>query len=177
MGRAPLPFNVPDTSCPPGGGGGGGGGFDVEGFVLCDFVDDTIVGSAIAVYEYDTETGLPVGAPSFVDPETGDPYVVQGTLAPCSTGTAEAAVTLTSHHFLATSGSNWTPALVTGALTSLSYTVLSGTVDVTAGGVTVSDLPVGVSAAWDAADHDTLTGPTLIAPDAASSALVVWTER
>lgn len=175
MGREALPFAIPDTSCAA---GGGGGGPDVEGFVLCDFVDGEIVGSAIAVYEFDPDTGLPVGPPSFIDPETGDPYVVQGTLMPCDTGTASAAATLSAHHFDATSGSPWTPALIVGGtLTALTYTVLAGTVDVTVDGVVVNNVPTGYSGSWVADDHNELTGITSIAPDAASRVLVVWTER
>ncbi|MFF4292093.1 hypothetical protein ACFY0N_00380 [Streptomyces vinaceus] len=50
---------------------------------MCDVLPDgEIAGTALAVYEYD-ETGTPVGAPTFVDPGTGLPYVAQGVLQPC----------------------------------------------------------------------------------------------
>lgn len=63
--------------------GGGADAIDVENTLLCDVLPDgTVAGSALAVYEYDA-TGNPVGAPTFVDPVTGAPYVPQGVLQPC----------------------------------------------------------------------------------------------
>lgn len=70
--------------CPPGSGSGGAGA-DVENFLLCDVLNGEIVGTAIAVYEYDSD-GNPVGPPTFIDPNTGAPYVAQGTLQPCPEG-------------------------------------------------------------------------------------------
>lgn len=68
--------------CPPGGGGGDAGA-DVEQHILCDVgPDGEVLGTALAVYEYDAD-GNPVGAPTFVDPATGVPYVAQGVLQPC----------------------------------------------------------------------------------------------
>lgn len=62
---------------------GGGAGADVEQTLLCDLdAQGNILGTALAVYEYDSD-GNPAGAPTFVDPATGDPYVAQGTLQPC----------------------------------------------------------------------------------------------
>lgn len=70
---------TPCTSC----GGSGNGGADAENNILCDtLADGTIVGTALAVYTYD-ENGSPVGAPTFVDPVTGLPYVAQGILMVC----------------------------------------------------------------------------------------------
>lgn len=66
-------------------GNGGGGGTppsDVESLILCDVVDGEVVGTALAVYEYDAD-GNPVGPPTFVIPGTNDPYVAQGTLQAC----------------------------------------------------------------------------------------------
>lgn len=64
-------------------GGTGGAGSDVEQVLLCDVLPDgSIAGSALAVYEYDSD-GNPTGPPTFVDPVTGLPYVAQGTLMPC----------------------------------------------------------------------------------------------
>ncbi|WP_284576830.1 hypothetical protein [Streptomyces sp. 2P-4] len=64
-------------------GGAGADAVDVEQIVLCDLdAEGNLLGTALAVYEYDTE-GNPTGAPTFVDPATGNPYVPQGTLQPC----------------------------------------------------------------------------------------------
>ncbi|WP_030672462.1 hypothetical protein [Streptomyces sp. NRRL B-1347] len=63
--------------------GAGADAVDVEQFVLCDLdAEGNLLGTALAVYEYDSE-GNPTGAPTFVDPTTGAPYVAQGTLQPC----------------------------------------------------------------------------------------------
>ena len=71
---------IPGDACP---GGGGEPPVDVENLILCDKdVNGDIVGTALAVYEYD-ETGVPTGPPTFVVPGTNTPYVVQGTLSPC----------------------------------------------------------------------------------------------
>lgn len=76
-GTLPLPPDPPT---------GGGGGADVENKILCDIgPDGEVLGTALAVYEYDGD-GNPVGAPTFVDPVTGAPYVAQGTLMPCDGG-------------------------------------------------------------------------------------------
>ncbi|MFD3848181.1 hypothetical protein ACFWVB_20110 [Streptomyces microflavus] len=64
-------------------GGAGADAVDVEQIVLCDLdAEGNLLGTALAVYEYDSE-GAPTGAPTFVDPATGEPYVPQGTLQPC----------------------------------------------------------------------------------------------
>ncbi|MFC8465998.1 hypothetical protein [Streptomyces sp. NPDC057250] len=64
-------------------GGAGADAVDVEQIVLCDLdAEGNLLGTALAVYEYDT-TGAPTGAPTFVDPATGEAYVPQGTLQPC----------------------------------------------------------------------------------------------
>lgn len=74
---------MPIEPQPCGAGNGAGDAVDVEQALLCDVLPDgTIVGSALAVYQYDA-TGAPIGAPTFVDPVTGLPYVAQGTLMPC----------------------------------------------------------------------------------------------
>lgn len=69
-------------------GAGGAGGFDVENNVLCELTDTgELVGTALAVWTYNQETGLPEGPPVFVNPITGDPYVVTtGTLQVCPDG-------------------------------------------------------------------------------------------
>lgn len=68
---------------PCGDGGSGTAGSDVENVVLCDLdASGNLLGTALAVYEYDAN-GTPQGAPTFVDPATGNPYVPQGTLQVC----------------------------------------------------------------------------------------------
>lgn len=67
---------------PCGAGAGSGDAVDLESQILCDtLADGTIVGTALAVYDY--STGTATAAPVFVDPVTGTPYVPQGTLMPC----------------------------------------------------------------------------------------------
>ncbi|WP_327385067.1 hypothetical protein [Streptomyces sp. NBC_01207] len=74
---------MPIQPLPCGSGGSGDAGADVEQTLLCDLgPDGEVLGTALAVYEYDSE-GNPVGAPTFVDPVTGLPYVAQGILQPC----------------------------------------------------------------------------------------------
>lgn len=74
---------MPIEPLPCGSGASGDSGPDVEQVLLCDLLaDGSVAGSALAVYEYDA-TGAPVGAPTFVDPATGLPYVAQGILQPC----------------------------------------------------------------------------------------------
>lgn len=75
----PLPCGI--------GGGDGDPAPDVEQNVLCEIdAEGNLIGTALAVYVYD-ENGNPVGAPTFVDPITGDPYVVTtGTLQVCPDG-------------------------------------------------------------------------------------------
>lgn len=64
-------------------GGAGADAVDVEQTLLCDLdAEGNLLGTALTVYEYDS-SGAPTGAPTFVDPATGDPYVPQGTLQPC----------------------------------------------------------------------------------------------
>ncbi|MFJ5037947.1 hypothetical protein [Streptomyces parvulus] len=79
-----APVTTPPFSPQPcAGGGAGADAVDVEQFVLCDLdAEGNLLGTALAVYEYDT-SGAPTGAPTFVNPATGDAYVPQGTLQPC----------------------------------------------------------------------------------------------
>lgn len=78
---------VPCTDCGSGDTGGPGqSGFDSEQQLLCDVLaDGTIAGTAIMVTIYSESGGNPVGPPTAVDPVTGDTYVPQGVLQPCST--------------------------------------------------------------------------------------------
>lgn len=73
----PLPGVDPD---PP---GPSDSGVDVEQLILCDIdAEGEVVGTALAVYKYDA-SGNPVGPPTFINPSTGEPYIVQGALQPC----------------------------------------------------------------------------------------------
>lgn len=76
----PPPFNP--QPCDSGGGGGGDlpAVQAVQQFAMSD-VDGNgeLLGMATAVFEYDPD-GNPVGAPVFVDPATGAPYVPSGTM-------------------------------------------------------------------------------------------------
>jgi hypothetical protein len=75
-------------------------------------------------------------------------------------------------------GTPWTPAAVTGTLTSLTATGVAGTWSVDPSeGATVTALPTGYTATWEAEDDNQIDPPTSIAADAASRVIVVWTER
>lgn len=59
-----------------------GSGIDAENVILCDLdASGNLLGTALAVYDY--VGGVPTGAPTFIDPVTGLPYVPQGTLQVC----------------------------------------------------------------------------------------------
>lgn len=82
-----APVTTPPFQPQPCDSGGAGSGMDVEQIVLCDLdAEGNLLGTALAVYEYDA-AGAPVGAPTFVDPVTGNPYIPHGTLQPCPDGT------------------------------------------------------------------------------------------
>lgn len=69
-----------------------------------------------------------------------------------------------------------TPAATT--LVGLSMTVISGTAQVEdLSAVTVTDLPAGYSASWDAEPDGELTPPTSISADAASRVVITMTVR
>lgn len=153
-------------------------GVDVENVILCD-VDESgvLLGTALAVYNYDSATGAAVGAPTFVDPVTGAPYVPVGTLQVCPGDvTAE---TLTAQARQLTNGTPWTPGGdVVGTLTSLTVTGVSGLWDmVDSNGTALTGLPAGLTMSWTAEDANTLTGPTSVTPQAGASVVAVWTQR
>lgn len=88
-------------------------------------------------------------------------------------------VTLTAQQRLvADADAAWTPgADVAGTLTSVTFTVLSGTATVTdQNGTVAAGLPAGLTVTWNAEDHDTLSGPQSI--DAVGGQVYVnWTQR
>lgn len=92
---------------------------------------------------------------------------------------APAAVTLSAQAKLLGAAASWTPGGdVVGTLTSVTFTVLTGTVTLTdADGTVSAALPAGTSLAWGTEDRDALTGPQSITTAAASSAIVGWTQR
>lgn len=114
------------------------------------------------------------GTISLLDAVTGAAIVAANIVA-CVTDPVE---TLQARIFNATAGTPWTPALVTGTITALSATGVSGTYTVTPPeGAAVTLLPAGFTSEWGAEDANTLQPPTSIAADAASRVVVVWTER
>lgn len=156
----------------------GGASVDVESNLICELdADGNLVGTALAVYTYDG-SGNPVGPPTFVDPVTGDPYVVTtGTLQACPEN--DAVRTLTAQARQITNATPWTPgADVSGTLTSLTLTGTSGLWDmVDASGTAVTGLPSGLSLTWEVEDGDILTGPQSVTPQAAATVVANWTER
>lgn len=82
-------MSTPWDPQPCGIGGGGGDATDTEFTALCEIdTEGNLIGSAVAVWQYDAD-GNRAGPPTFVDPITGDPYVVTtGTLQVCPDGTS-----------------------------------------------------------------------------------------
>lgn len=123
-----------------------------------------------------TALRLANGTISLIDSVTGA-AVLAANIIPCAND--DTAVTLNSQHRLVgDADAPWTPgADVVGTLTSVTYTVLSGTADVTdQNGTVAAGLPPGLSVTWNAEDNNTLAGPTSI--DAvAGSTYVHWTVR
>lgn len=87
--------------------------------------------------------------------------------------------TLSSQGRLVAPGTPWTPgADVVGTLTSVTFTVLSGTATlVDADGTSSPGLPAGLSSTWNSEDDNILTGPQSITAAAASSIWVHWVQR
>lgn len=156
--------------------GSGSGG--LGSLLVCDMVDGEVVGSALAVYTYDPDTGAPVGPPTYVDPATGDPYTPVGILQPCPTDPIPEPDTLTAQARLLTAGQSWTPGTdVVGTLTAVSFSTITGTTTLTdANGTVSAALPPGLSGSWSVADADTLTGPQSIAA-VGGNTWVTWTQR
>jgi hypothetical protein len=88
-------------------------------------------------------------------------------------------VTLNSQAILLAAGQSWTPGgNVTGVLTSVSATVITGTATLTdSNGTVTAGIPVGATVEWSVEDANTLVGPQSITADAASSVLVTWLQR
>ena len=73
--------------------------------------------------------------------------------------------------------SAWTPAISGGTLTSVSFTVVSGTASITdANGTVSTGIPTGFSGSWESDDANTLTGPQSIA-SVGGNVVVVWTTK
>lgn len=99
--------------------------------------------------------------------------------AGCGSGDGSAVETLNAQHrLIADADPAWTPgADVVGTLTSVTFTVISGTATVTdQSGTVATGLPVGVSGTWTAEDDNTLQGPQSI--DAVGGqTYVIWTQK
>lgn len=144
--------------------------FDVEELLLCD--DN---GTFIHRSLYNAETGAFISATNTT--LAGAPYIPVGTVTDCS-GNAGTTPITASRHFDTLPGNPWTPALVTGTLTSITYTVLTGTATVTdSTGVVIAGLPIGLTSTWQNDLEQSLTGaPLSIAADPGSRLYVSWTE-
>lgn len=143
--------------------------FDVEELLLCD--DN---GAFIHRSTYNAETGAFVSA---VNTDlTGAPYAPVGTVKDC--GTTPPATPAISQHFDVLPGTPWTPALVAGTLTSVTYTVWVGTATVTdSNGTVVAGIPQGHSSTWQHDLENAIVGPTSIDADPGSRVYVNWTEK
>jgi hypothetical protein len=123
-----------------------------------------------------TALRLANGTISLIDSVTGA-AVLAANIIPCADD--DVARTLTAQHRLVGDADPaWTPgADVVGTLTSVTYTILSGSATVTdSNGTVAAGLPPGLSVTWNASDDNTLTGPTSI--DAvAGNVYVHWTVR
>lgn len=106
---------------------------------------------------------------------SGQPIAVTGTVSANATLVTPV---VSAQHFDVLPGGPWTPAgQVAGTLTSLSYTVLSGTATVVdSNGTSIATIPTGYSATWDNGIEGTLTGPQSIA-SVGGRVLVVWSEK
>jgi hypothetical protein len=116
------------------------------------------------------------GTISLIDSVTGA-AVTQANIITCPTD--DVVVTLTAQARVLTNATPWTPgADVTGVLTSLTVTGLSGLWDlVDANGTALTNLPAGLTLTWGAEDNNTLTGPTSVTPQAGASVVANWTQR
>jgi hypothetical protein len=123
-----------------------------------------------------TALRLANGTITLIDSVSGAAVLPANIIACTSDDTAR---TLTAQHRLVgDADAPWTPgADVVGVLTSVTFTVLSGTATVTdQNGTVAAGLPAGLSTTWEVEDDNTLTGPQSI--DAVGgSTYVVWTVR
>lgn len=105
--------------------------------------------------------------------------VTQAQIVQCVQQVAPTSVALNAQgRLVADADAAWTPgADVTGTLTSVTLTVLSGTANVVdSNGTAMNGLPTGYTATWTAEDHSALTGPQSIDAIGGQTA-VVWTQR
>lgn len=197
-------FDVSDCcGCASGGGGGGGGGnvtvtnfpanqnttvtnfpanqtvtvsnfpadsdFDFEELLLCD--DN---GPFIHRSLYNAETGVFVSATNTT--LAGAAYVPVGTVAACGP-TPLTPITLNSYHRLVGDvDAAWTPAEVVGTLTSVTYSILSGTANVIdSGGAVAAGLPSGLSGTWEITPDTASLNPPQSIDAVGGSVYVIWT--
>lgn len=172
--------------CSSGGGGGGGGNVTVTNFPAVQDVnivggdtdstsndDECLQDDNGVFFRRTTNDGDGNIVVSLVD-VTGTPYVPVGTVKACG---IEAPVVKTKHH-MATNANPWTNALPTGVVTSVTYTVIDGTADVTdSDSQTVTNIPAGLTATWNNDLQGQLTPLISVAPVGLSDrAYVIWTE-
>lgn len=121
---------------------------DAEQTLLCDVgPGGELLGLALVVYLYNNETGV-APVPSLVDPETGAPYVVLGTLQPCATGSGGGGTTEVLDSTVQRQVGAGNIVIAAGAR-SVTVTILTGDVTVDLGqGVTT--LPAGNAFSWSA---------------------------
>lgn len=157
-----------------------GGAFTPVGTVgACASCCPVVMGEGCTNTGSGTYTALRLsnGTISLVDSVTGA-TVTQAQIIPCPGVGGTSGVTLTAQHRLvADADAAWTPgADVVGTLTSVTYTVLSGTATVLDQNGTSASLPAGVTATWSALDGNTLSGPQSI--DAiGGNTYVFWTQK
>lgn len=89
-----------------------------------------------------------------------------------------APVTLTSQGRVVGAGLSWTPGTdVVGVLTSVTFSVMTGTTTLTdADGTVSAGLLPGISSTWSVSDGNTLTGPQSISA-VGGNTFVTWTQR
>lgn len=117
----------------------------------------------------------PDGTISLIDSVSG--AAVSGAdIVPCPSD--DTVRTLSAEARLLAAGQSWTPGGdVVGVLTSVTFTVLTGTANLTDNNGTVSNaLPAGVTLTWSVEDDNILGGPTSIAA-VGGDTIVNWTRR
>jgi hypothetical protein len=154
-----------------------GAAFTPAAVGLCSDCCGTVLGSGCTNTGSGFYTAIRAenGTVSLVDSVSGA-TITAANIVPCPSD--DAVQTLQARVFDVIPGTPWTTAQITGTITSLTATGVAGTWSITPPeGPAVTALPTGYTATFEAEDDNTLDPPTSIAADAASRAIVVWTER